>query len=83
MAISVPIACFLLGWGESQSTWHVGQQVMNEEQPVELELAKETEMLGENLPQCHFVCHIGTAGESLKKEHQNPHHSQTVFFPWP
>jgi hypothetical protein len=29
--------------------------MMNMEQSVEWELAGETEVLGENLPQCHFI----------------------------
>jgi hypothetical protein len=56
--------------------------MMNEEQPVESELARETKIFGENLPQCHFVCHTGTGGESHKTKHHNPLHSRTVF-PWP
>jgi hypothetical protein len=32
-----------------------GWYVMSVEQSVELELSEKTEVLGENLPQCHFA----------------------------
>jgi hypothetical protein len=55
-------------WGETESTWYVGLQLaycttpewwmmINMEQSVEWGLAGETEVLGENMPQCHFVNH--------------------------
>jgi hypothetical protein len=31
--------------------------IMNVEQSIERESAGETEVLGENLPQCHFIHH--------------------------
>jgi hypothetical protein len=54
-----------LWWGETESTWFVGhylayctisgwEMMMNMEQSVEWELAGETEVLGENLPQWQF-----------------------------
>jgi hypothetical protein len=55
-------------WGETQSTWFVGHclayftspgtQMMSVKQSVEWELTGETEVVGENLPQCHFVRHL-------------------------
>jgi hypothetical protein len=51
----------------SEPTWYVGQylayctspgwSMMIMEQVVESGLAGETEVLGKNLPQCHFVHH--------------------------
>jgi hypothetical protein len=55
-----------MGWGETESTWYAGHYWacctspgwhMGMEQSVEWELAGETEALGENLPQCHFIHH--------------------------
>jgi hypothetical protein len=54
-----------VGWGETESTWYVGQylaycpspgwSMMSVELSVEWELAGETEVLGENLPRCDFL----------------------------
>jgi hypothetical protein len=56
-----------LEWGETESTWYVGHclayctssgwQMMSMEQSVEWELGRETEVLGENLPQFHVAHH--------------------------
>jgi hypothetical protein len=73
---------FIVGWCESEYTWHVGWQMMNGAQSVELELAREIEILGENLPQCNFGRHTGTGGASHKTMLHNPLHSRTIF-PWP
>jgi hypothetical protein len=62
------VVFFFLGWGETESTWYVGHtlaywtncgwyMMMNVEQLMEWELSGETEVSGENLPQCHVVHH--------------------------
>jgi hypothetical protein len=62
------VSFYFLGWGETEYTWHVGHHLayctsprwwmimMSVEQSVEW-LAGETEVLGENLPQCRFIHH--------------------------
>jgi hypothetical protein len=64
------LSCFFsfLWWDETESIWYVGryltyctspglQIMINMEQSVECELTRETEVLGEKLPQYHFVHH--------------------------
>jgi hypothetical protein len=57
------ITAYVVSWsgvrlsplGTSACYTSPGWQMMSVEQSVEWELAGETEVLGENLPQCHFV----------------------------
>jgi hypothetical protein len=58
-----------MGWGAKESTWYCGHclvfyeytsprwEMVIVKQSVEWELAGETEIFGEKLPQCHFVHH--------------------------
>jgi hypothetical protein len=46
-----------VGWGDTEYNWYVGQPKMVDEYGTfcGIELARGTEVLGENLHQCHFV----------------------------